>query len=392
VIRPTGRGWAAAVLVVLALGLAATWRYPGLAAAGLALAVLFAASIGSLLRPGHLAAHRTVDLLYVPRLEPCTATLTVSHTGRWRPVLVDGVEPVGAWSVAVPAAWLRPGSRLERVYPVPTGRRGRLQVGPVRLRRYGLAGLAARTGPTGDAVTVRVLPRMLPVRAVPPGTRRGHVSGDERVAHGGTDLVGLREYLPGDDLRRLHWATSARTGTLMVREDADPSQAHLAVVLDDRMESYRLPGADPEALFEEAVDAAASLAGAASAAGHPVSLRSVTRRIDLEVPGGNGGQATGRPAPELLAALADVALQDSPTDAAGAAGPGADVLALVTGSGADLNALVVEASRAVVGVVLAVDPEPVAPVRAGDPVMVLAGARADLLVRRWDETVAGAAG
>ena len=63
----------------------------------------------------------------------------------------------------------------------------------------------------------------------------------------------------GDDLRRLHWATSARTGTLMVREDADPAEPHVT-------RAARRPGlgatgaATPDAdAFEEAVELAAAL-------------------------------------------------------------------------------------------------------------------------------------
>jgi uncharacterized protein (DUF58 family) len=408
---PTARGWSVAVLAVTALGLGAAWRYPGLAAAGAALALLLVASLGSVARPGRLGVRRVVAPLQVPRFGDCTATLTVTHTGGWLPALVDGVEPVGDSSVAVAAAWLRPGERVERDYRVPTGRRGKLRVGPLRLRRYGLAGLAARTELAGGGVSVRVLPRVLPVRAIPPGVRRGHASADERVAHGGTDLIGLREYLPGDDLRRLHWGTTARTGKLMVREDADPSHAHLAVVLDDRAGSYRTagedaagedPGAGPGVRFEEAVDAAASLAGAASGTGHPVKLRSMSARLDVEVSGGPGpGHGRGRPAPELLAALAEVTLAEvtlaEPARDAGtgvtppvpAAPRDLDVLVLISGGGADLTALVLEAGRAAVGVVLVIDPEPAAPVRASGSVLVLSAPSAELLLGHWDGTVAG---
>src|SRR5690606_11081626 len=159
----------------------------------------------------------------------CTATLTLDNHGRWLPALVDGVDPIGCGSVPVAPVWLPPGGQVERDHQVPTGRRRVLRVGPLRLRRYGVAWLAVRGEPAGGEVGVRVLPRVLPVRTLPPGIRRGHDTADERFSHGGTDLVGLREYLPGDDLRRLHWSSTARTGTLMVREDADPSQARLTV-------------------------------------------------------------------------------------------------------------------------------------------------------------------
>ena len=102
----------------------------------------------------------------------------------------------------------------------------------------------------------------------------------ESLELGGTDLVGLHEYTVGDDLRRLHWATSARTGTLMVREDADPAQPHVCVLLDDRQQSYAHPDD-----FEEAVELAAALCRVAVEAGDPLRLRTSSGRHDLTVPG-----------------------------------------------------------------------------------------------------------
>jgi hypothetical protein len=84
---------------------------------------------------------------------------------------------------------------------------------------------------------------------------------------------------------------------------------------------------------------------------------------------------SGRPAPELLAALADVALVRA--DQATPAGPSAlydlDIVAIVSGPTADRAELVVEAGRAVVGVVLAVDPHPDATVLASGAVVILRG-------------------
>jgi uncharacterized protein (DUF58 family) len=385
--RLTERGGWVAVLAGLTLVPAVWWRYPGLVAVGAGLGALVLLALASAAVPGRMSARREIEPLQVPRYGRCVASLAIVHHGRWWAATVDGAEPVGDGSVPITTTWLRPGRQVRFDYDVPTQRRGRLRVGPVRLRRRGLAGLAARTSHVGGTAEVRVLPRVLPVRSVPPGARRGHIGADERVAHGGTDLVGLREYLPGDDLRRLHWATSARTGTLMVRDDADPSLAHLAVVLDDREASYRLAAVDPRDAFEEAVDTAASLAGAASAAGHPVRLRSVSGRLDVELPGATAG--AGRPAPELLAALADVALADSgPAEITYQPGD-LDVLALVTGTAAEVTALVLEASRAIVGVVLVVDPHPPARVQPSESVLVLRAPRAEDLLRSWDDTVAG---
>jgi uncharacterized protein (DUF58 family) len=380
--RPTGRGWGVLALAAAALALGVVWRYPGLVALGGLLAVVLVVDALSVRLPGALSADRVIEPLEVNRYGECTGTLSIVHTGRPVAVTADGVEPVGDEHVPVPVGWLRPGQRREVSYVVPTTRRGRVVVGPLRLRRYGFAALTTRSEEVGAVVTVRVLPRVLPVRGLPTGARRGHVGADERVAHGGTDLVGLHEDGFGDDLRRVHWATSARTGTLMVREDADPARPHLAVVLDDRAASY----ADPAA-FEHAVEVAASLAWTAGAAGHPVRVRGVAGPLDVTLAAVPGRLAL--PAPELLSALADVSLEDSAGSAQGPqTAPGdLDVLVVVTGAGADLAAMAAVAARAQLGAVLVVDPQSGA--AAAGPVVVLRGPGAEALLADWDRTVGG---
>jgi uncharacterized protein (DUF58 family) len=74
-----------------------------------------------------------------------------------------------------------------------------------------------------------------------------------QVAPLGDEFYALREYAMGDDLRRVHWPSSARHDDLMVRQDETPWQGRLTVLLDLR------PGPSPE-VFEEMVSAAASVA------------------------------------------------------------------------------------------------------------------------------------
>jgi uncharacterized protein (DUF58 family) len=323
--------------------------------------------------PAPVRAARSVRPRTVHRLGTCTGTLELTSTARRLPVRLDAVESVGGEPVPVAVPLLGAGASTAVEYPIPTARRGVLPVGPLELRRHGLAGLADSRAVLGDAVEVRVVPRVLPVRGLPSGVRRGQVGADERVERGGTDLVGLREYVPGDDLRRLHWATSARTGTLMVREDADPARPHFAVLLDDRAASH--PDADG---FEDAVELAASLLTTAVGAGHPARLLTASGTVDLEVEGGTD---------HVLAALADVPLADD----GGATVPvrDLDVVAVVSGAGAERAPLLLEAGRASVGVVLVVDRDVETPsLGAVGTVLVLSGPRAEDVLSLWDTVVA----
>jgi uncharacterized protein (DUF58 family) len=371
----TRRGVAALVLGVLLAGLGFWWRYPGVAGLGVAFVVLVVVAVSSVLRPAPVTAERTVRPRTAHRLGACNGTLALTSTARRFAVELTAVDSVGGAEVDIAVPLLGPGESTSVEYPIPTARRGVLRVGPLTLRRHGLAGLAAARSALGDAVEVRVVPRVLPVRGLPSGVRRGHVGADERVERGGTDLVGLREYVPGDDLRRLHWATSARTGTLMVREDADPARPHLAVVLDDRAGSH--PDADG---FEDAVEVAASLLTTAVGAGHPVRLLSTSGELSVE---GAAGDAD-----LLLAALADISLAVA-ADGVSVPVRDLDVVAVVSGAGADRAPLLLEAGRASVGVLLVVDPSVDRPtVSAVGGVLVLTASAVEPLISLWDQVVA----
>lgn len=377
-VRLTARGWGAVLVGVPLVGFGLWWRYPGVAGMGVALLALVVAGVVSVLSRAQVAPKRTVRPRTVQRLGACTGVVELTGTSRRFPVVFDATDEVAGEPVPVDIPLLAPRQRVKVEYPIPTHTRGLLRVGPLTLSRRGLAGLAHARTVVGDVVEVRVVPRVLPVRGLPGGVRRGHVGADERVERGGTDLVGLREYVPGDDLRRLHWATSARTGTLMIREDADPARPHLAVVLDDHAGSYAEVGD-----LEDAVEVAASLVTVAIAEGHPVRLVSSSGAVDVELPAG----AVDADASVVLAALADLKAADGVAASRTLPIRDLDVVAVVCGARADLPALMLEAGRASVGVVLAVDPAPAQPISAVGSVLVLRDAKAEGLLDAWNTAV-----
>ncbi|WP_220457951.1 MULTISPECIES: DUF58 domain-containing protein [unclassified Actinotalea] len=382
--RPTARG-----LVVLGLGAASLGGglaagYGGLVGLGLALLLLVAVAVVSVLLPAPLAIERSVEPERVPRLGAGAAVAHVTNASAWWPLGLTGWDRVGGTRVPVRVPQLRPGASVEVRSDVPTQRRGVLSVGPLVLDRRGVAGLARSRRTHGAQRTVTVLPRLLPVEAPPPGVRRGHVGADERVEHGGTDLVGIREYVPGDDLRRLHWATSARVGTLMVREDADPSQPHLTVLLDDDAAAYAGDG------FEEAVDVAASLVAGAVASGSPVRLLTTSGRLTHDVPAGPPG--SGAPGALVEEVLTACALLDPSTGRAAAVAasvgvPAPDVLAVVCGAGSDLRDLSLRAHAAPHGSLLVVDPAPDRVVDVVGGTTVVRGPRAEDVTAAWSLAV-----
>jgi len=347
---------------------------------GLALTALLACAVVGLLVPAPVTVRRTARPPRVARLEECTARVEVRNDSRWLPVSARGLDLVDGEPTEFPLPRLAPGEEVRAEVPIPTHRRGTVHFGPLVLFRSSLADLLRSRRSYGTYTSVVVEPRVLDALGLPPGARRGHVGADERIAHGGTDLVGMREYAPGDDLRRIHWSTSARRGTLMVREDADPSAPHLTVLLDDRAAGYSGDG------FEEAVDVAASLLAAAALSSSPGRVRTLSGSVDVESPVSPVGAGLD---PAVLGLLADVATVPGPVPPAHRALVGApDVLAVVTGAGADLADLLLDAASAPAGVVLVVDDDPTALVAAREGVTVLRGPRAEDLVHGWRTAVA----
>jgi uncharacterized protein (DUF58 family) len=150
------------------------------------------------------------------------------------------------------------GATARAAYRIPTRRRGRYVVGPLVMGAGDPFGLARRVVPgTGEAeLTVR--PRIYDIVApVAAGSRMaadGETHGARAMASDlGDDFLTLREYEVGDDLRRVHWRATARTGDLMIRHDEARWRSRAAVLLDVR------PSHHDDASFEVAVEATASV-------------------------------------------------------------------------------------------------------------------------------------
>ena len=157
-------------------------------------------------------------------------------------------------------------------YTVRADVRGRYPIGPLVIRLtdpFGLCELT-RSFPSVDRLTV--IPQVVPLPTVRlAGEYAG--TGDSRarsVAVHGEDDAATREYRRGDDLRRVHWRSTARTGELMVRREEQPWESRATVVLDTRLFAHR--GEGPTASFEWAVSAAASIAMHLRQAGYKLRL------------------------------------------------------------------------------------------------------------------------
>jgi uncharacterized protein (DUF58 family) len=174
-------------------------------------------------------------------------------------------------------------------YTVRADVRGRYPVGPLAIRLTDPFGLCEmnRSFPSVDRLIV--IPQVVPLPTVRlAGEYAG--TGDSRarsVAVHGEDDAATREYRRGDDLRRVHWRSTARTGELMVRREEQPWESRATVVLDTRGYAHR--GEGPTASFEWAVSATASIAMHLRHAGYKLRLVTGTGiDVDATEVGGDG--------------------------------------------------------------------------------------------------------
>jgi len=356
-IRPTLRGIAvgavglALVLVGISIGSPGLLRIGLLGAVAVGAATLFAWLTDPTRGPHSLSVERAVRPNPVSVGQRATVRVAVRAHGLNERIRLAGLK-LGE-QAAVELSGGRPlRARVERtidtisvLYPIYASRRGRWELGPLNVRHADPLGLASVGSVLGDAAQVTVWPAVtdlgLPTDAL--------VGEPDRVALGArspsTDDAALRDYRQGDDLRRVHWRSTARLGELMVRSDERAGMRPASVLLD-------LPTHEDDT--EWTVSFGASIALALLGAGHPVRLagaRVDDARIDTEARSHHLRETNSTARAELLDMTVDLVPGRTPaqTDedlvaaarAIGHSGSGAELVFAVVGplSGAGRAAL-----------------------------------------------------
>jgi uncharacterized protein (DUF58 family) len=165
-----------------------------------------------------------------------------------------------------------PGQSRTVRYPVRSDARGRYKIGPLRLRLADPFGLVELTRSFTTVDRLTVVPSTVPLPAVRLGGAwdSGGESVSRTVAIRGDDDAATREYRHGDDLRKVHWRSTARVGKLMVRREERPWQSRATLLLDTRSRAHR--GDGPGSSFEWAVSAVASIGVHAARQGYSMRL------------------------------------------------------------------------------------------------------------------------
>lgn len=222
-----------------------------------------------------LALTRTVTPHLVAAGQPARVELTLTNEARTPTgvlLLEDHLPYVLGTRPRFVLEGIGSGWRRQATYQVRSDVRGNYEVGPMTVVATDPFGLVELGRSFRATASLTVTPRTVDL----PGILLGGAwtgSGDNRprsFTTGSAEDVTVREYRQGDDLRRVHWRSSARVGELMVRREEQPWQSRATVFLDNRLISHR--GQGIASSLESAVSVAASVAVHLSQRGYSVRL------------------------------------------------------------------------------------------------------------------------
>jgi uncharacterized protein (DUF58 family) len=298
----------ALLVFFVAFNLQAGWVY---AVDALLLGVLIAGSLSTRHAVRGISVVRTLPPEALEG-EPVSVGLTLRARGIGRRFLVEvcdavpGLEPA---NVTVPAVDPRTDTRVS--YETHAVRRGVHTARAATVQSAGLTGLfrVRREVPASGEITV--YPRYWRISRLPLAawTPAPQTIGSAR-RRGGLEFAGLRDYRAGDSVRHVHWRSSARRGTLVVREFEQETPGSVVLLLDTQPDPYVIHGA-PDA-FEDLIRAAASIAWYVTSRGglvrilasRPARLLDVTAGWKRALEALAGIQPDGRMAPRGVLASA----------------------------------------------------------------------------------------
>ncbi|MFK3670750.1 DUF58 domain-containing protein [Leifsonia aquatica] len=251
----TPLGWSLGAVAVAALVLGYVFGWTEAVVAGWTAAALL------VIATGYLAGRIGFDVgLSLPSNrvvvgDRAPGEVVVRNPGRRRLSGVRIEVPVGEGLAKFASPALAVGEEHSDVFVVPTTRRGIVPIGPVRTVRADPIGLLRREVVWADSLDLFVHPRTVAIPSMSTGFVRDLEGAPTRdLTSSDIAFHALREYQPGDERRYIHWKSTAKTGSYMVRQFEETRRSHLLVALSLSAADY---ASDEE--FELAVSATGSL-------------------------------------------------------------------------------------------------------------------------------------
>jgi len=193
--------------------------------------------------------------------ERATVTLTVENKGRLPKMFLRVADTLPASLQAVGGAaplilYLGAGESTDISYTIEAEKRGAYTLGPTVVSSTDPLGFYphVQTIPSSSEMLVYPIVPALRQMAATGGGAWGQREQDSTVARGGgLDFHGVRDYQPGDELRRVHWRTTARTGKLAVMEYTQGAASSVLVALDLQAAAYADTGVGRQSALEYAI-------------------------------------------------------------------------------------------------------------------------------------------
>ena len=248
--------WLLAVIILAGL---AGWAVTGLAIyvrlASLGLILLFGAAIWTLLSLRGVSLNRAARSLRASVGELFEEQFELKNSTwpgcAWLEILNQSDLPAASGSRLLTMV----GAHQRRFYAARTllTRRGAFRLGPTSVISGDPFGIFAVHRQVLSSDMLIVLPMMVAIRDFPPPP--GLLPGGKAVRLHSMDVTphaaGVREYVPGDPMKRIHWPSTARRGRFMVKEFEQDPQADIWIFLDAQREvQASLPG-QPQPAYEE---------------------------------------------------------------------------------------------------------------------------------------------
>lgn len=259
---PTTRGWLVAFLGLASIIASRAFGALALGQIGLALVVLVIAAVVVVRAGRHdLRTGRALQPLRVTAGKTVTATLELENLGRGSAPLVlieDRIPAQLGLRARFAFGGIEPRGTRQASYKLRPALRGRYRIGPLEISFLDPFSLASRHTAIGEASDLLVHPKIdelvLPRDL---GEHRSLTTSALRRPTGaeGEDFYTLREYIEGDDLRKIHWPSTAKKQRFMIRQEETPWHNRATIVLDDRRAAHL----QSKESFERAVEAAASV-------------------------------------------------------------------------------------------------------------------------------------
>jgi uncharacterized protein (DUF58 family) len=264
----TPLGWVILGLIPVALIAGYGLGWIELVVVGWACVVLVAVAAIYLIGRSPFRVQLTMPHRRVVMGDPAVGRIHVVNPHRRRTLGVTVEIPVGAGLAELAMPGLRGGAEYQHDFAIPTTRRGIVPVGPVRTVRADPIGLVRRELLWTDSAELVVHPRTIGVPSTSTGLIRDLEGTPTRdLTSSDVAFHALREYQNGDERRYIHWKSTAKTGTFMVRQFEQTRRSHLVVALTLATGDYA-----SEEEFELAVSVAGSLGVRAIRDGRTVSV------------------------------------------------------------------------------------------------------------------------